>query len=553
MSQSDQKRPSPPKTLTIRRKPVAQEGSTTSEESVRRKASGARAHRVARLKVEKEKYDKPTESLDSPSNAPSSQASIRTATRTEGASRARPRDSQTGYSKRAGSDRPVGADRTEYRRNSRPTDTRKPERPVERATSLDTRTRTARAEESSAQPKRPMPARAASGPATRRDPWNPYSGEHQAFASCPRGLEEVLASELAGIGLQGVRSGRAGVHFSGQWHDIQKANLYSRLATRILVQVAQRPVASEDDIAKLSRQTSWESWFGPDHTLRVDTSAIHSPMKSLQFCNLLVKDGICDRLRDVEGARPSIDTVRPDARVHLFLSDTTATLYLDTSGESLFKRGWRLDKGLAPIRENLAAGLLALSGWRPGTPLLDPFCGSATILIEAAWMALDIAPGINRPFAFERLRHHDVDQWQSLRKEASERIRSTVDSPIVGFEMDETTMESARRNLARARIPEDVVTLLQGDATREPCPTSPGLILTNPPYGIRIEAEKDLMMRWASHLKQAFAGWRVGVISADLDLPSTMRLKPRRRTPVFNGALDCRLFMFDLVAGEYQR
>jgi len=377
---------------------------------------------------------------------------------------------------------------------------------------------------------------------------------HKAFASCPKGMEAVLADELRLIeGLTDVMPSRAGVHFKSDWAGIQRANLQSRLATRILVQVAQAPVRSEDDIAKLALSTPWESWFGPKHTLRVDTSAINSPVKSLQYCNLLVKDGICDRLRSTEGARPDIDTVRPDARVHLFLSDTHATLYLDTSGESLFKRGWRLDKGQAPIRENLAAGLLALSGWTPGTPLLDPFCGSATILIEAAWIALDIAPGLNRPFAFERLRHHDAITWQQMRKKATERIKTSAPMPITGFETDPDVLEIAMRNLRRANIPEGVVDIQLADARKALPPPQPGLILTNPPYGVRLQAEQELMQAWASHLKKEFSGWQVAVISADLDLPSNMRLKPKRRIPVFNGALDCRLFIFELVSGHYSR
>jgi len=239
------------------------------------------------------------------------------------------------------------------------------------------------------------------------------------------GLEDVLTAELSALGFSGVTKGRAGCHFEGNWRDIQEANLRSRLATRILVRLAHRPVKTEADIMALAFDTEWERWMGPEMTLRVDTSAIHSPMKSLQFCNLVTKDGICDRIRSREGARPSIDTVRPDARVHLFLSDTTATLYLDTSGESLFKRGWRFNKGEAPIRENLAAGLLALAGWQPEMPLLDPFCGSGTILIEAAWMALNIPPGINRPFGFERLRHHHMSAWQDIRKEATAAIKKS--------------------------------------------------------------------------------------------------------------------------------
>jgi 23S rRNA G2445 N2-methylase RlmL len=162
----------------------------------------------------------------------------------------------------------------------------------------------------------------------------------------------------------------------------------------------------------------------------------------LQYCNLRAKDGICDRLRDLEGARPSIDTVRPDARVHLFLSHDTGTMYLDTSGESLFKRGWRLDKGDAPLRENLAAGLLALSGWDPEAALLDPFCGSGTILIEAAWIALGVPPGITRPFGFERLRDHDAHRWEDLKDEARSRILLLLSSQQPG---DLATVEGKRK------------------------------------------------------------------------------------------------------------
>lgn len=531
MSDSDQKPPAGPKTLTIKRSGSGEPGSKLNP-SVKRTATGARAHRQARLQVERQKTERP----DTTSREYASEQKRRPleSERTQSRTRSRTTEAAPGPRERAPSPRQsehgTSRPRPEHARNGRPSDTRNKS-------------------ESRGIPSDPLRTRAQP---RATPPRNPYDGLHLAFASCPRGLEDVLAIELTEIGLKSVRAGRAGVHFEGEWSNIQRANLYSRLATRILVQVAQRPVRQESEIADLARSIGWESWFGPDHTLRVDTSAINSPMKSLQFCNLLVKDGICDRLRDIEGARPSIDTVRPDARVHLFLSDTTATLYLDTSGESLFKRGWRFDKGQAPIRENLAAGLLALAGWKPGTPLLDPFCGSATILIEAAWMALDIAPGINRPFAFERLRHHDALQWQSMRQEATQRIRSQTDAPLIGFEINFDTLEMAERNLARARVPANVVNLLHANACQEVCPTAPGLILTNPPYGIRLDAETDLMSRWASHLKQSFAGWQVGVISADLDLPSTMRLKPRRRIPVFNGALDCRLFMFDLVSGNYQ-
>src|SRR5690606_32396108 len=161
-------------------------------------------------------------------------------------------------------------------------------------------------------------------------------------------------------------------------------------------------------------------------------------------------DGICDRLRDREGDRPSIDTVRPDARVHLFLDENSGTLYLDTSGESLFKRGWRLDKGEAPIRENLAAGLLALADWDPSQALMDPFCGSGTILIEAAWIALGVPAGIWRPFGFERLRNHDARQWRDLKDDARARIATRLDTPLLGVDLNSAAISAARQNAERA-------------------------------------------------------------------------------------------------------
>ncbi len=375
----------------------------------------------------------------------------------------------------------------------------------------------------------------------------------QVFAPCPMGLEEALAAELNALGYDKVLTTRAGCHFVADWWGVQRANLYSRLATRILVSVGQAPVQHEDDILELARSIAWERWFGAEHTLRVDTSAVKSPMQSLQYCNLRAKDGICDRLRDLEGERPSIDTVRPDARVHLFLSHDTATLYLDTSGESLFKRGWRLDKGDAPLRENLAAGILALSGWDPEAALLDPFCGSGTILIEAAWIALGVPPGITRPFGFERLRDHDAHHWDEVKDEARSRILPELETPLIGIDADPLAIEAAQRNAERAYLTEDTIRFELGDARDAVAPAPSGWMVTNPPYGERLDEEDLAFWReWSANLKREFAGWQVNIITSDLDLPKHLRLKPNRRTPVFNGALDCRLFNFELVAASYR-
>lgn len=385
-------------------------------------------------------------------------------------------------------------------------------------------------------------------------PVQPQAAERFAvFASCPQGLEDVLTAELQALGFDDAQSGRAGSRFYTDNTGIMRANLFSRLATRILMQVAHAPVQTEDDVYTLAMHTPWETWFGPEHTLRVDTSAIRSPMHSLQFCNLRTKDGICDRLREYEGARPSIDTVRPDAKVHLFLDETSATLYLDTSGESLFKRGWRFSKGEAPIRENLAAGLLALSGWDPSKPLIDPFCGSGTIPIEAAWIALGVPPGIWRPFAFERLRNHTAQQWQDLKDDASAHIAPHLDSPIIGYDLSPQAIQDAQENLERAGLSSDTVRFEVGDARSVLPPTEHGWLVTNPPYGERLaDTDNDLWRDWSQNLKQNYSGWQVSIISSDLDLPRALRLKPLSRYPVFNGGLDCRLFSFEMVAAGYR-
>lgn len=386
-------------------------------------------------------------------------------------------------------------------------------------------------------------------------PNNPRLNEiFKVFAPCPQGLEEVLHAELQALGYERVETGRGGCHFLADWSGILRSNLYSRIATRILVQVSHAPVQTEDDVFELAYNTPWERWFGAEHTLRVDTSAIRSPMQSLQFCNLRAKDGICDRLRDREGERPSIDTVRPDARVHLFLDETTATLYLDTSGESLFKRGWRHSKGEAPLRENLAAGILALSEWDPNHALMDPFCGSGTILIEAAWIALGAPPGIWRPFHFERLRHHDDRLWKDIKAEARSRIATELEVPLVGYDLDPAVIEAAKANLERSHLNKNTIRFEVGDALDIMPVAETGWIVTNPPYGERLEGNNDEFWRdWAAHLKQNYAGWNINLITSDLELPRYLRLKPKRRTPLYNGALDCRLFSFEMVKASYRK
>ena len=560
------------KTLTL--KPGTRSASTTTGP---RQRSGARAWKVARTQAAAPEAEV-TPARPRPDTARDE--------RRRPDERARPDRAATSANRRPGATGAAGADPRAAREpradrrspgHGRPEWSERSERP-ERAAARPPRTDSPARGDDQRQERRARHAdrdaepRATETPVSQR---RPRGSRHlardteifAAFAPCPQGLEAALATELTTLGYADVAAGRGGAHFRTDWSGMMRANLHSRLATRILIQIAQGPVAHEDDLLALAHDTPWERWFGPEQTLRVDTSAIRSPMQSLQYCTLRVKDGICDRLRDREGDRPSIDTVRPDARVHVFLNETTATLYLDTSGESLFKRGWRLDKGEAPLRENLAAGLLALAEWPGDAALLDPFCGSGTILIEAAYQALRVPPGINRPFAFERLRHHDDVRWRHLKDDARRLIRPQLTMPLLGSDSSPQAIASARANAARAGLTEDAITFEVRDAieVRPPHDTTTGWIITNPPYGSRLAlqdehghdaSDADIVALWhefSKTLKGHFDGWHAHIITTDRDLPKHLRLAARKRTPIYNGALDCRLFAFDVVTGTYRQ
>lgn len=382
----------------------------------------------------------------------------------------------------------------------------------------------------------------------------------QFFTPCPRGLEDALIQELQALGAGGLRGVPGGVHFEGDAVLGMKANLHSRLASRILQRVAQASYRSEEDLYRLAHDTPWEQWHDATASLRIDVTGVGAPVRSLQFAMLRVKDGLVDRLRERFGDRPSIERQRPDRRVFVFLDAQQCILYLDWSGESLFKRGWRRDGFDAPLKENLASGLLALSAWTPQQVLLDPFCGSGTIAIEAALQAAGVAPGARRRFGFERMTGFDRARWDRLRSEPT-RARPATPT-IFASDVSEAALASARANYARTGLPEGWVQWRQRDALNiDVAPASSGLLLSNPPYGERLDikgrqslAQADAF--WpalATLLKQRFAGWSVALFTSDLEIGQRMRLKPSRRTPLFNGALECRLFRFEMVAGSARK
>lgn len=375
------------------------------------------------------------------------------------------------------------------------------------------------------------------------------------FAPCPRGLEPVLVAELEQFGASFATRRDGGVQFQGDWAICYRANLESRIASRILWQVASEPYSSEADVYETAHALPWKEWFGPALTIRVNVAAIKCPLRSLEFVTLKIKDAVCDKFRETAGCRPSVNTVQPDIRIHGFLNAQRFSLYLDTSGDALFKRGLRKNAGEAPIRENLAAGILSLTGWQPGIPLLDPMCGSGTFLLEAAQIALNIAPGAGRSFAFEKLANFDKDRWDQVKEAATDRQKPGMPQPIFGSDLYGDVLATARANLSDAGFSE-LVTLKQANVLEVSAPASSGFLVTNPPYGVRIGEQQQLIEfypKLGDALKKKFSGWTVYIITADPLLPKSIRLTPTRRIPLFNGALECRLLEYKMVAGGMRR
>ena len=379
--------------------------------------------------------------------------------------------------------------------------------------------------------------------------------QERFFAPCPRGLEALLAAELGELGASDIGTAEGGVSFGGTLPLAYSANLHSRIASRVLWEIGSGRYRNEDDVYRGVYSLDWQRLFDPGLTIRVNVAAVASPLKSLEFITLRIKDAACDKFRAQTGSRPSVDTAQPDVRIHAFLDAERFTIYLDTSGEPLFKRGSRQMAGEAPLRENLAAGILTLAGWTPGTPLLDPMCGSGTLLIEAAQIARRIPAGLKRRFAFENLRNFDAAEWVRLMGNAEAQIRNDSRTPIFGSDLFGDALKLARENLAAAGLA-DAVSLKQANVLEISAPAAEGVLVANPPYGVRLGEQESLAAFYpqlGNALKKKFAGWRVHLFTADLRLPKLIGLSPSKRTPLYNGPLECRLYEFRMVEGSMRK
>ena len=378
---------------------------------------------------------------------------------------------------------------------------------------------------------------------------------NQYFATCPRGLEALLEGELKQAGAKEIKLTDGGVGFAGDLHVCYAANLHSRIATRILMQVGLGKYATEDDLYHAAYQINWPNWFDVKHDFMVKVTGVKCPLKSLDFATLRIKDAVCDKFRQVVDSRPYIDTKTPAVRIHAYLTADAYVYYIDTSGDALYMRGNRKATIEAPLRENLAAGILHLSGWQLGQPLLDPMCGSGTFLLEAAMISLNIAPGLHRNFGFEKLKNYESDTWKKVKNVALKNVKPVSFQKIYGSDSDLRAVRIAKQNLESAGLLA-AVQLSQTNIVEVIPPADQGVLVANPPYGVRIGEDEELAVLYpkiGEALKRKFASWNTYFLTNDLRMPKLMRLTPSKRTPLYNGPLECRLFEIKMVAGSNRK
>lgn len=379
------------------------------------------------------------------------------------------------------------------------------------------------------------------------------------FASTARGLEELLKTELEGLGATDCQVVQGGVHFQGDTRLLYQSLMWSRLASRIMLPLGECRVYSDLDLYLGVQAIPWTEMFNPGATFAVHFSGINDEIRNSQYGALKVKDAIVDSFTRKNLPRPNVDRESPDLRINVWLNKETAHISLDLSGEGLHLRGYRDGTGMAPIKENLAAAIVMRSGWVPGTPLLDPMCGSGTLLIEAAMLATDRAPGLHRGhWGFGGWAQHDDGIWKEVKAEAQTRARqglAAYESRFYGSDVDARVIERARRNARRAGIGElidfDVKDVAQ---LNNPLPKGPyGTVISNPPYGERLESEPALI---ALHsllgriMKSQFGGWNLSVFSASPELLSCLQLRADKQFKAKNGPLDCVQKNYHLAESE---
>jgi putative N6-adenine-specific DNA methylase len=373
--------------------------------------------------------------------------------------------------------------------------------------------------------------------------------QQRYFATCGRGIEPMLADELRALGAAEVQPGRGGVSFAGDRALLYQANLWLRTAVRVLVPILEVTVTSPDELYDAVRTLDWSRYLTPEHTLAVDCNVRDSHITHSKYAALRVKDAICDQFVDCCGRRPSVDVEEPMIGLNLHVYRDQAVLSLESSGESLHKRGYRPILTRAPLNEALAAAIVLRTGWRGEVPFADPLCGSGTIPIEAVWLALRRPPGLTRRrFGFQGWMDFDVELWTALRDEARHGVGKALPAPILAADIRSDAVSFAINN-ARAAGVGHLLRVDKRDVADFQPPAGPGVLVCNPPYGERIGEEKQLrgLYRLLGEVfTQRCAGWTAWVFTGNPRLAEAIGLMPAEQVPLYNGKIPCRLLRFDM-------
>ncbi|MFO7657666.1 MAG: THUMP domain-containing protein [Bacteroidales bacterium] len=365
-----------------------------------------------------------------------------------------------------------------------------------------------------------------------------------------KGLEGVLAEELTEIGAEEVKILNRAVSFTGDKEMMYRANYRLRTALRILRPVSQSKVKNEVQLYNAVKSVQWKDYLENRDTLAVDSIVVSEYFGNSMFVSQKVKDAIVDQFRDSTGRRPSVNTENPTLKINVHLSHDDLTVSLDSSGDSLHKRGYRVSQGLAPLSEVLAAGMIKLAGWKGNTNFVDPMCGSGTLLIEAALIAFDIAPGVFRKsFGFERWPDFDSDMYENITEETEEKKK--VDITIAGADISRRSFESAGRNILNAMLGKKISVSLKPIDDYLP-PTGGGLSVINPPYGERMKQYElnALYTRMGDALKKHFNGYDVWIISSDKEAMKKIGLRTSKKLNLYNGALECKFDKYEIYQGS---
>lgn len=371
------------------------------------------------------------------------------------------------------------------------------------------------------------------------------------IAKTVSGLEAVLAEELTSIGAENVMVLNRAVSFMANQSLLYRSNFLCRTALRILKPLFHFEITDQADLYREINHFAWENFIRPDQTLAIDAVISYTVFTNSQFVAQRTKDAVVDRIRDVSGQRPSVDLENPDLKINVHIFKDQCTVALDSSGQSLHRRGYRQSTGPAPINEVLAAGLLRLSGWDRETPLLDPMCGSGTLLIEAAMLAADIPAGMHRKqWGFMKWNDFNPELWKSIREEAVSGIKKP-DVPLHGSDRSPRAVAAALENLQFSGLEKSITVEVCTLSELEP-PFENGFMIFNPPYDERIKIEDSLAFykMIGDSLKQNFAGYTAWLISSDLASVKFIGLRPSRKIQIFNGPLECRFLRFDLFKGR---